>query len=193
MVVMTMRAKIKWIVFGLLTAIGVVLLALILLHGARGEKFAVVADVKYSLAANDETERIAFLSQFGWQVNEEPVEVEEVVIPADFNEVYHNYNAIQLEQGLDLTNYAGKTCKRWVYQILNYPREGDVRATLLIYDGRVIGGDVSSASLNGFMAGFMGEHGLMEQSAEETAAAIESQTESAAETVVIPDLAYPTD
>lgn len=190
MVVMTMRAKVKWVVFGILTLIAVALLAMVLFSGARGEKFAVVADVKYSLAANDETERIAFLSQFGWQVHPEPVEVEEVVIPADFNEVYHNYNLIQQEQGLDLQNYAGKTCKRWVYQILNYPREGDVRVTLLIYDGRVIGGDVSSASLNGFMTGFMGEHGLMEQSAKETAAAMESQAE---ETVVIPDLAYPTD
>lgn len=193
MVVMTMRAKMKWIIFGILTIIGIVFIAMILIRGTNGERYAIVADVKYSLTAEDEAERIAFLSQFGWQVNEEPVEVEEVVIPTDFNEVYHTYNALQLEQGLDLQKYAGKTCKRWVYQVLNYPREGDVRATLLVYDGRVIGGDLSSASLNGFMTGFLGEHGLMEHSAEETTVALESQTESVAETVVIPELAYPTD
>ena len=189
MMVMTMRAKVKWVVFGVLTVTGLVLLALILFFGARGERYAIAADMKYSLVAGDEAERIAFAAQFGWQVNEEPVEVEEVVIPAEFNAVYENYNDIQQAQGLDLTAYAGKPCKRWVYQVLNYPREGDVRITLLVYDGLVIGGDVSSASLNGFMVGFLGEHGLMSQPAEDAAV----QTEDARETAVIPDLAYPTD
>lgn len=201
MVVMTMKAKIKWVLLGVLTAVSLVILASVLFWGAKGEQWAVVADVPYRLAAGDGQERIAFLEQFGWVVDEEPVEVEEVVIPTEFSEVYENYNALQLEQGLDLKKYAGKTCKRWVYQVTNYPRDDQqVLATLLIYDGNVIAGDISSANLDGFMAGFLGEHGLMQQPETETAASdadgpsqSADAAESAADAAVIPFDAYPTD
>ena len=40
----------------------------------------------------------------------------------------------------------------------NYPgyenKDGVVRANLLVYEGRVIGGDVCSVELDGFMQGF---------------------------------------
>lgn len=213
MIVMTVKKRVKWVVFGILTAISAVILAMVLFLGAKGEQWAVVADLKYSLTAGSAEERIAFLGQFGWVVEEEPVAVEEVAIPAAFNDVYQNYNALQQEQGLDLTPYAGKTCKRWVYQVLNYPRDGErILATLLVYDGRIIGGDISSSSLDGFMAGFLGEHGLMrdpatdtvnagadstpqEEPAESTAAGVAASTtesETAAESE-LPAGAYPTD
>lgn len=200
MIVMTMKAKIKWIILGIVTAISLGILILVIALGTQGEQWAVVADLKYSLSAADEQERIAFLGQFGWTVDEEPVEVEEIVIPTEFNDVYTNYNQIQLEQGLDLTAYAGKTCKRWVYHVLNYPRDGErVLATLLVYDGKIIGGDISSTSLNGFMTGFLGEHGLMQSTSEESAATEESvaPTENSQgeerQEEQLPAGAYPTD
>ena len=59
---------------------------------------------------------------------------------------------------MDLTKYAGKTLKKVVYQITNYQRQDTiVHATLLIYHDKVIGGDISSAQLDGFMYGFIGE------------------------------------
>lgn len=187
MVVMTMKAKVKWAVILALTAVSAVIVAVVVFHGMRGEQWAVVADVKYRLSAGSEQERIDFLGQFGWTVEEEPVEVGEVVIPTEWNDVYTQYNQLQQEQGLDLTKYAGKTCKRWVYRVLNYPREGqEVHATLLIYDGVVVAGDLSSASLDGFMATFLGENGLMRQ--EET-----EVSEPAKEADAIPFDAYPTD
>lgn len=190
MVVMTMKANVKWIVLGVLTAISAAILAIVLFWGVRGQQWAVVADVKYQLSAGDERERIDFLGQFGWVVDQEPVEVSEVVIPGTFNDVYTQYNELQKEQGLDLTGYAGKTCKRWVYRVLNYPRDGqEVYATLLIYDGRVIAGDISSSSLNGFMATFLGEHGLMKEDAQASV----RETSSATEAAALPFDAYPTD
>ena len=40
----------------------------------------------------------------------------------------------------------------------NYPgyenKDGVIRANILVYDGRVIGGDVCSVELDGFMHGF---------------------------------------
>ncbi len=196
MIVMTMKAKIKWVLFGVLAAASLAILAAVLFRGVRGERFAVAADVQYSLSAGDAEGRIAFLQQFGWQVEEEPVSVEEIVIPTEFSDVYEAYNALQLEQGLDLKRYAGKTCKRWVYQVLNYPRDGQqVLATLLIYHGSVIGGDISSANLNGFMTGFFGEEGLAQGGGAEAAKsqAASQPEKSAEEAAAIPEDAYPTD
>lgn len=54
-----------------------------------------------------------------------------------------------------MTRYAGKICKQWVYQVTNFPEYQDsIRATLLVLDGKVIGGDISSTELNGYMYPF---------------------------------------
>ena len=111
-----------------------------------------------SLKASTAEERIAFLSQYGWSVEEEPLEVKEIIIPAEFDDVYEKYNAIQKEQGFDLTAYCSKRVKKWTYKVTNYPNyEGSdcIRATLLVFDGKVIGGDVCSVELDGFMHGFV--------------------------------------
>ncbi len=61
-----------------------------------------------NMKASDGDERIAYLSQFGWSVEEESAEVQEIIIPSEFDEVYENYNKLQLEQGFDLTKYMSK-------------------------------------------------------------------------------------
>ena len=108
-----------------------------------------------SLLAGDSVERMRFLEQYGWQASEEPEEICEVIIPEEFNEVYENYNAVQKQQEMDLEPYKGKRVKKWTYEILNYPDKPEgVYADLLIYDGRVIGGDIHSNELDGFLHGF---------------------------------------
>lgn len=98
--------------------------------------------------------RVAFLNKLGWKVNSEPVEVAEVIIPQTWGTVYKKYNTIQKEQGYDLTQYRGARAKRWTYTVTNYPGVAEgVRANLLVVNGRLIGGDVSSVALNGFMQG----------------------------------------
>lgn len=103
-------------------------------------------------------ERLSFLSQFGWEVEEEPAEVKEVVIPEEFDDVYNQYNVIQKEQKLDLEKYKGVRVKCWSYNVKNYPgyenSDGVIRANLLVYGGVVIGGDISSIELSGFMHTF---------------------------------------
>ena len=100
--------------------------------------------------------RITFLKSYGWEVSEEPSEVVSVVIPQTFGDVYENYNAIQTAQGFDLSGYRGKEVRRYTYEVLNYPGQKDyIRANLLIYRGKVIGGDICSIfAENGFMHGF---------------------------------------
>jgi len=110
------------------------------------------------LAAATAPERSAFLSQFGWEAGEDPIEVQEVIIPAQFDETYMKYNEIQKAQNMDLLPSAGKRVKRWTYEIRNYPgyegKPGVVQANLLIDKGVVIGGDVCSLELGGFLHGF---------------------------------------
>ena len=118
---------------------------------------AVNAGKKYGLSASDNTERVAFFKQFGWQVKAEPLSEMVVTIPEKFNDVYINYNNIQQEQGLDLKPYAGKQCKQYIYEITNYPQQQSMRGTILVYGGRVIGGDISTPALDGFMTGFDGQ------------------------------------
>ena len=57
------------------------------------------------------------------------------------------YNALQKRQSLDLEKYKGQIVKKWTYNINNYPgyedKEGKVQANLLIYNGNVIGADIT--------------------------------------------------
>ncbi len=99
-------------------------------------------------------ERVAFLTSFGWQVEEQAAETREVMIPAQFNDVYTAYNAMQQAQGFDLLPYAGQVCTQYKYKIVNYPDKTEVYATLLVYGRVVIGGDVACAEADGFMHGF---------------------------------------
>lgn len=100
-------------------------------------------------------DRISFLESYGWEVSETPVLESAVTIPEEFDEVYEEYNALQKSEGLDLAKYKGKIVETYVYRVNN--AEEDAFANLLIYKGCVVGGDVSSASPDGFIYGFSGE------------------------------------
>lgn len=103
-----------------------------------------------------EEQRQEFLTALGWVVNPEPDEVVEVIIPKNFDDVYENYNNIQKEQGMDLSRYKGKRCKRYSYTVLNHPSGAQsVRLNLLVCGNKIVGGDVSSMGLDGFMQGLV--------------------------------------
>ncbi len=112
-----------------------------------------------STDANSSEEILKFISQYGWETDTEPTEIRDVIIPQEFDDVYNNYNDIQLSQGFDLTKHAGKRVKRRTYIIRNYPGyspdDDFIRINILISDGKVIGGDVCSIKLDGFMHGFV--------------------------------------
>lgn len=115
---------------------------------------ATTQSVKYE-KVKDAADVASFLAQFGWQVKTEPIEVKEVVIPSEFDRIFTNYNEIQKQQGLDLTRYKRKTATRYTMEITNYgDYEGKVYANVIVYHNRVIGGDICSADVSGFMHGF---------------------------------------
>ncbi len=212
MFVLSIQAKKKWGI--VVVAAGVLLLALIVIPKLQ-------PDLSGGIPGETNSQRVTFLAQYGWEVEEEPVEIRDVTIPEEFDQVYQQYNEVQKSQGMDLTPYAGKTCRQWIYQVNNYPEEGTVRATILVYEGQIIGGDISSTELDGFLCGFAGQGGDSSEpevsSSPESSGAGESQTApkdassaasqaapgedsegsgasaESAGTDVIPDDAWPTD
>ena len=80
-------------------------------------------------------------------VSETPYEVVEFTIPTQFNEVYNRYNDLLKTAGYDLSPYKGKVCKRYTSLI---PSQ-NARANILVYNGEIIGGDISSITLGGIM------------------------------------------
>ena len=107
---------------------------------------------------NDESARINFLRQFGWEVKPTPLEEKSVVIPSTFDSVFEGYNELQLKQGLDLSKYKRKEVTRYTYEVTNYEGyEGKVFANMIVYRGRVIGGDLCTESSDGFIHGFSRE------------------------------------
>ena len=99
-------------------------------------------------------DRVEYLSAYGWQIAEEPIATQELLIPEEMDDSYTEYLALQNSQGFDLQKYAGKRVKRYTYEVLNYPTgESGVQANLLICKNTVIGGEVLSPQLDGFLHG----------------------------------------
>lgn len=158
MIVFAAKVSVKKVVAGVL-AFGAVALGAVWFVPAAGTMDAQVAsgevDMDSKLKTNEQ--RVALLESYGWQVNPEPRSEREVQIPKTFDDIYQAYNAIQLEQGLDLTPYQGKRATLYTYELLSYPTgEQGVIANLLIRRDRLIAADISSAESDGFV------HGLTE-------------------------------
>ena len=97
----------------------------------------------------------AFLGQFGWQVDQKPLEEAEVTIPEEFDKVFTGYNELQKKQGFDLSKYKRKKLMRYTFSVTNYDGyNGTVYANVLVKGKRVVGGDICSADTNGFIHGF---------------------------------------
>jgi hypothetical protein len=108
---------------------------------------------KKTTAKTDEA-RAAFIAEFGWEVDAEPAEVTEVIIPKEFDELYTEYNSMQKVMGFDLLPHAGDRVKRYSFTVKNHPQQKEnVRANLLVDGNRIIGADISSTEAGGFMQG----------------------------------------
>ena len=99
-------------------------------------------------------DRRAYLSAYGWDVSPEAIAAQELMIPSEMDESYQEYLTLQTQQGFELEKYAGKRVKRYTYEVYNYPSgETGIQANLLVYRNTVIGGEVLSPRLDGFLHG----------------------------------------
>ncbi len=149
--------------------IGIVVVAVMLVMGVV-TIYSCFSDTNNSINKSTATNNVVegasgildFISSFGWEVINEPDDVREVIIPVEFDDVYKNYNEIQISQGYDLEKYAGERVKKWSFTITNYPEYEEcdyIKINILVFEGKVIGGDVCSVKLDGFMHGFALEKG----------------------------------
>ena len=102
------------------------------------------------------TDRTACLKQYGWLVDRASEVEKEVQIPQEFDEVYADFNDLQILQGMDLAPYKGRNVKSFTYEVLNYPDQSQpVFAELLVCENQIIGGEIYSS------APIAWQHGLM--------------------------------
>ena len=133
-----------------LAAVAVLLLVLALTVLPRACR---KADEAPSIPAETNEQRVAYLVFLGWKVNEQPIETLSVTLGDALEEPYESYNALQLEQGFDLSRCCGKTLLRYTYVVTNYPGASlPCQADLYVCDGVVAAGDIVCTGENGFMA-----------------------------------------
>ena len=154
MMIVSAKVSKKKVLTGFLVAIGVILLLVFLCSKADATGETAPDGTEITNEASTNEQRLAFLQSFGWEVEDPPTETQEVRIPAEFNDVFTRYNELQKSQGYDLSQFAGKAAKRYVYRITNHPNGEDYYATVLIHKNQVIGGDVTGTGVGGTMHGF---------------------------------------
>jgi len=138
------KKGIKIFLFLLLAAIAAA--ALFFFMKAKDES---AADEMFTMATN--AERVEFLNNQGWIVKPDPISKEEITVPSVTDPVYAEYAELQKQQGFDLEKYQGKPVTVITYQVLNYPDHPDsVTASMMFFDDRLIGGDVSMTGEGGF-------------------------------------------
>ncbi len=116
------------------------------------------ASAKSLVKLDSEAARISYIENLGYTVKSVPPAVNNIIIPVEFSDIYENYNALQREAGFDLLQYRGEYAVTYSYDISNYTdANGDicdnVRITLILWNDYIIGGDIASTELGGFMTG----------------------------------------
>lgn len=145
-IVKTFKVRKKGLVIcgGILIALLVILVVCGIVHKATAKTYPM----------KTESERQAFMSEMGWEVSEEYTSCKVVSIPEEFNETYESYNELQKEQGFNLKKFKGEMVEIYTYAVYNYPGNPEnVVINLMVFDGNLIGGDVSCNELDGFMQG----------------------------------------
>lgn len=166
-----MCVKKKTIIYYGLGIIGVIALFLGILFFNNDSPVSATGQEKVS----DLSDIIVKIGSYGYQVEQQPAEIEQVNIPEKFNDVYINYNEMQKIQGFNLEKYKGKTVKRYCFKVTNYKdvikdnknNFDDVFINVLIYKNKIIAGEVFSNNLDGFMHTFDGKNYYQKQTTSE--------------------------
>lgn len=113
--------------------------------------FIIVVLVILITAGRPSGSYVSQIERLGWQTDEDTVEVADIVIPEIWDSTMKEYNDLQKKAGYDLTKYKGKTAKLYSYAVLNYDGYNNVKIDLIIYDTKIIGGDICTPAIDGFM------------------------------------------
>ena len=98
-----------------------------------------------------EADRQNYLRSLGWAPCCDCGKSKSILLPEEFPDVLKNYNELQLRQGFDLTKYAGKEIKMYTYELAEDPAYPGAECSLYVYRGKIIGGDIHSPEISGYM------------------------------------------
>ena len=132
----------------IILAAAAILIALIIIFSSGS-----TAAVSNSAMLETTQARTELLQGLGWEVEAKSETVKTVLIPREFTGVYLEYNELQKKQGFDLSNFKGAEVQMYSYIVTNYKSSENVVACIYIYNGQLIGGDIHSTTLGGFMHG----------------------------------------
>lgn len=98
--------------------------------------------------AKSNRERILFLKNKGYNIDEDFLLTEDIKIPSKFNSVYNDYNKLQMASGYNLLKYRGIEVIKYTYKL----KSSDDFLNLLVYNGHIIGGNLySKENLNNIL------------------------------------------
>ena len=103
--------------------------------------------------ANTNAQRVYFIKSLGLLPDEENSKCKNIIVPETFSDVYKNYNDLQIEAGYDLSAYKGVEAKMFTYPVgkIKEDNSDDYYVNIIVYKGRIIGGDISSRNFYGEM------------------------------------------
>lgn len=96
---------------------------------------------------------VEYIEGLGWKIEATPMEITHLTIPNEFDAVYETYNAVQKHSGFHFEDFKGKKVVRYTYKVLNHANSesSQVVAGVFVFENTIIGGEISSAEINGFM------------------------------------------
>ncbi len=122
---------------GLVATISGLVLSLLLL-GAL--KTALIPEIR----DGDTNEgRVNYILSLGYKAHETPVSFKETVVPNSFGQEYEEYLSFQTKFGFPLADYKGQKV-----QIYEYKDDLDNKITLIIAEGKIIGGHIFGAEMS---------------------------------------------
>ena len=131
----------------ILAVIVVVAAAALLLAGCFSDK-------EHTITLTATTAMASYLQEKGWQVDPAPLETLDLQLPASLSDTWHDYVALQAEQGFPFTDFAGQSVRRYTFRVTNYPgMENGVQANLYLCGDTLIGGDIVATGQGGFQHG----------------------------------------
>lgn len=117
-----------------------------------------VLNSNVDVSAKSTQDHVDFLSEYGYNVVDNPIRIQEVIIPSEFGTEYTEYNNFQKLSGFNLDKFKNSRVKQYTYKVIGYDDSDDeVVANLLVHKNKIIGGDISSTKFGGFTHGFVKE------------------------------------
>ena len=145
--------KIKKYAFVIAAAVLLCASVIAALTVAHNSMYKCINGKKYCLKADTVQHQHDFAGQAGLEIGRYPLMIQKVRIPESSDPVYSDYYDLQSSSGFDLLPYAGKKCTLYTYSIISPENDNEMLLDLIVYNDRVVGGDISGAAYGGKISG----------------------------------------